>query len=156
MTNKIYIGNTQQHFKMRMKGHFQDIKKLMEKGVRSDSYTQHFAGIWPRGAAVPTPGMYHDLIKCKILWQGNPILVMKTFRKNTCALCNRERMEIIKISRATPDILINSCSEIHGACCHKPRFHRYHGQDNPSADDRKKCEKVPLEAPNLIRRRTKI
>ena len=26
MTNKIYIGNTQQHFKMRMKGHFQDVK----------------------------------------------------------------------------------------------------------------------------------
>jgi hypothetical protein len=24
-------------------------------------------------------------------------------------------MEIIKISRSTPDILINSCSEIHGA-----------------------------------------
>jgi hypothetical protein len=38
-------------------------------------------------------------------------------------------MEIIKISKATPDILINSCSEIHGACRHKPRFHRYHEQD---------------------------
>jgi hypothetical protein len=38
LTNKIYIGNTQQHFKMRMGGHFQDIKQLMEKGVHSDSY----------------------------------------------------------------------------------------------------------------------
>jgi hypothetical protein len=156
MTNKIYIGNTQQHFKMRMKGHFQDVKKLMEKGVHSDSYARHFAGIWPRGAAAPTPGMQRDLIKCEILWQGNPISVVKTFGKNTCALCNRERMEIIKISRATPNILINSCSEIHGACRHKPRFHRYHEQDNPSADDRKKREKVPLEAPNPIRRRTNL
>jgi hypothetical protein len=56
-------------------------------------------------------------------------------------------MEIIKISRATPDILINSCSEIHGACRHKPRFHRLNEQELPSADDRKKHEKVVLEAP---------
>jgi predicted GIY-YIG superfamily endonuclease len=33
---KIYIGNTQQNFKKRMAGHFQDIKKLMEKGVQVD------------------------------------------------------------------------------------------------------------------------
>jgi hypothetical protein len=41
MTNKIYIGNTQQNFKKRMTGHFQDVKKLMEKGVHSDSYARH-------------------------------------------------------------------------------------------------------------------
>jgi hypothetical protein len=35
MMNKTYIGNTQQHFKRRMRGHFQDVKKLMEKGVHS-------------------------------------------------------------------------------------------------------------------------
>jgi hypothetical protein len=100
--------------------------------------------------------MQHDLIKCEILWKGNPILVVKTFRKNTCALCNRERIEIIKISRTTPNILINSCWKIHGVCRHKARFHRYHGQDNPSADDCKKCEKVILEAPNPVRRRTNL
>jgi hypothetical protein len=33
MTNKIHVGNTQQNFKKRMTGHFQDVKKLMEKGV---------------------------------------------------------------------------------------------------------------------------
>jgi hypothetical protein len=65
-------------------------------------------------------------------------------------------MEIIKISRSTPDTLINSCSEIHGACRHKPRFHRYHEQESPSADDRKKREKVVLEAPNPIRRRINL
>jgi hypothetical protein len=130
---------------MQMKGHFQDVKKLMEEGVHSDSYARHFAGIYPRGAAVPTPGMQRDLIKCKILWQvaRQPNFGGKKLRKNTCALCNKERMEIIKISRSTPDILINSCSEIHGACRHKPRFDRYHEQDNPSADDRKKREKSP-------------
>jgi hypothetical protein len=88
----------------------------MEKGFHSDSYTRHFAGIWPRGAAAPLPGMQWDMIKCEILWKGNPISVLKTFGKATCALCNRERLEIIKISQSTLDILINSCSEIHGAC----------------------------------------
>jgi hypothetical protein len=34
----------QQHFKTQMKGHFQDIKKLMEKGAHSNSYARHFAG----------------------------------------------------------------------------------------------------------------
>jgi hypothetical protein len=41
-------------------------------------------------------------------------------------MCNRERMEIVKLSRSIPNQLINSCSKIHGACRHKPRFHRYH------------------------------
>jgi hypothetical protein len=57
MTNKIYIGNTQQNFKKRMTGHFQDVKKLMEKGVHPDSYARHLTGIWPTGAASPSPGM---------------------------------------------------------------------------------------------------
>jgi hypothetical protein len=98
MTNKIYIGNTQQNFKKRMAGHFQEVKKLMEKGVHSNSYTRHFANIWPRGATPPTSGMQRDLIKCNVLWKGNPIYVVKTFGKSPCALCNRERMAIAKIS----------------------------------------------------------
>jgi hypothetical protein len=43
MMNKIYIGKTQQNFKKRMVGHSQDVKKLMEKGVHSDSYARHFS-----------------------------------------------------------------------------------------------------------------
>jgi hypothetical protein len=66
MTNKIYIENTQQNFKKRMTGHFQDVR----------SYAQHVTGIWPRGAEVPTPGMQRNLIKCNILWKGNPSSVV--------------------------------------------------------------------------------
>jgi hypothetical protein len=66
-------------------------------------------------------------------------------------------MEMIKLSGSTPDILINSCSEIHGTCRHtKPRFHRYHEQETPSADDRKKREKVDLEALNPKRKRINL
>jgi hypothetical protein len=60
------------------RGHFQgDVKKLIKKGVHSDSYTRHFAGIWHRGTTAPTTGMQRILIKCEILWQGNPISVLK-------------------------------------------------------------------------------
>jgi hypothetical protein len=79
-------------------------------------YARHFASIWPRGAAAPSPGMQQDLIECQILWQGNPISIIKTFGKSSCTLCNRERMEIVRLSQMIPDKLINSCSKIHGAC----------------------------------------
>jgi hypothetical protein len=91
MTNKIYIGNTQQNLKKRMAGQLQDIKKLMEKGVHSDSYARHFTGIWPRGAASLSPGMKRDLITCNILWKGNPISAINTFGKSTSVLCATER-----------------------------------------------------------------
>jgi hypothetical protein len=127
----------------------------MEKGVHSASYARHFASIWPQGAAAPTPGMQRALIECNILWSGNPILVIKTFGKSTCVLCNRERMEIVKLNRTITDKLINSSLEIHGTCYHKPRFHRYHKQTTTySADECKKRKKVALEAPNPTTRRT--
>jgi hypothetical protein len=81
-----------------MMGHFQDVKKLMEKGVHSGSYARNFTGIWPRGAASPLLGIPQDLIKCNVLWKGKTISVVKTFGKCTCALCNIETMEIVKLS----------------------------------------------------------
>jgi hypothetical protein len=87
MTNKICIGNMQQHFKMRIiRGHFQEVKKLIEKGVYLDSYTRHFAGIWPRGATSPSSGIQWDMIQSNILWKGKPISIVKTFGKATCTL----------------------------------------------------------------------
>jgi hypothetical protein len=61
MMNKIcYIGNTQQHFKNRTRGHFQDVKKLLKKEAHSDSCTQDTSPAFGpgRGAASPIPGAY--------------------------------------------------------------------------------------------------
>jgi hypothetical protein len=57
MNGGVYIGNTQQYFKHRMRGHIQDIKKLVERNLPSDSYAPHFAGLIPGAAIGPTPGM---------------------------------------------------------------------------------------------------
>jgi hypothetical protein len=38
------------------------------------------------------------------------------------------------LTRETPHLAINCCSEIYGSCRHRPRFHRYQ-TDKPSTDD---------------------
>jgi hypothetical protein len=54
MMNKIYIGNTQHHFKNRMRGHFQDVKKLLEKGVHQTPTQDTLSAFVPaRGAPSP-------------------------------------------------------------------------------------------------------
>jgi hypothetical protein len=126
----------------------------MERGAHCDSYARHFISIWPRGAASPWLWMQRDLIKCNVLQKGNPMYLVKTFSKSTCTLCNRERMEIVKLSQKIPELLINYCSKFteHADTRHKPRFHRYHKQ-KPSADERNKREKVVPNAINPKRRR---
>ena len=124
-TGKVYIGNTQQEFKTRMRQHFEDVKKLVKTGKNSDSYARHFASLWPPEKGTPSSGAQREEIECRVLWQGNPINATKSFGKHNCTLCNRERLEIIKRSRFKPGSIINSCSEIYGACRHKTKFHRY-------------------------------
>jgi hypothetical protein len=83
-SGKIYIGNTQQFFKARMRGHFQDVKQHhhVEKNIFSDSYAKHFGNMVPQGAQAPTPGMHSDLISCSVIWKGDPVTAVKTFGKN--------------------------------------------------------------------------
>jgi hypothetical protein len=139
-TGKIYIGNTQQYFKSRMRGHFQDVNQIVEKNVYSDSYAKHFGGQVPKGASAPTPGMQRDLISSSILWKGDPLTAVKSFRWNSCCqLYNQERMAIDKACQhKDAKGLVNSRSELHGACRHIPRFHRLSIKAAPSADERKK------------------
>jgi hypothetical protein len=91
MMNKIYIGNTKQHFKMRMIDHFQDVKKLMwrkEFTLTPTADTLLASGPEER---LHQCQVCSNLIKCEILWKGNPTLVIKTFGKNPPALCGIEK-----------------------------------------------------------------
>ena len=47
-TGRRYIGTTQQTFKNRMAGHFNDIQKMITKNLRSDSLATHFSNILPK------------------------------------------------------------------------------------------------------------
>ena len=141
ITGKSYIGQTQQNFKKRMQGHFNDVQKLHNKKIKSDSYAKHFAYQLQnfKGKKL-TPKFQRQHISSEVVWQGNPISAVKTFKTPHCALCNRERLEIFQRSRKKPNLLINSCSEIFGGCRHNPKFHRY--SKTISADDSEKDERV--------------
>ena len=60
-----------------------------------------------------------------LIWQGNPISCMKTFGKEVCLLCMRERIKISKVQQLEENYLINLCYKNFGACRHKMRFHRF-------------------------------
>ena len=84
-------------------------------------------------------GQIRKLAKVSILWQGKPISNMKTFGKLNCSLCMRERLSIIKALKRDKNLktkdVINSNNEIYGACCHKPKFHRYARLQTASTDE---------------------
>ena len=148
--NMYYIGNTQQQYKNRMGGHFNDVQKLLSKDIKSDSYAKHFATHFKKGVK-PTPTEQRAIQQFEVIWQGNPISASKTFGTRGCILCTREKIAIIKAGRKEPEKLINSCSEIYGGCRHKPKFHRYKEEGKTiSTDDPEKGERVRGGTRNLI------
>ena len=119
---EIYIGNTQQTLKDRMKGHYNDVQQLVQNGKFSDSFARHFAQHF---SVKPSPQQQRDIMKFEIISSVNPISAMKTFGKHECTLCMKERLNILKFVRKRSSSVMNACSEIYGACRHKMRFHRF-------------------------------
>ena len=120
-----YIGNTQTKVKLRTNLHLGEVCTLVNKGKKSDSFARHFASHHINRQTKLTTGEARKDMKVTILWQGKAISSNKTFGTLNCALCMKERLEILKFSKKTPHLLINSSTEFYGACRHKPRFHRY-------------------------------
>ena len=117
--NAIWILNFQ------VLGNVGDVKRLVEKGVQSDSFARHFGQHYTKGDKPSNPELRKKM-KYQILWQGDPISCMKTFGKLNCSLCMRERIEILKAQQLpSSHLLINSNNEIFGACRHKTKFHRF-------------------------------
>jgi len=131
-----YLGCTQNSPKNRFTQHLNQVKNLIEKGKRTTSFADHFASHFQNTNQV-TIGEIREIVTVEIVWKGNPIGCMKTFGKKTCALCMRERLAIIDSFRWDRKKLINSNSEIYGACQHKTRFHRLEQNNIPSTDDRR-------------------
>ena len=130
-----------------MQGHFNDVRKIFTTGEYSDSYAKHFATHFE---SKPTPKDLRNIAKMDIIWQGKPVSVTKTFKKLNCILCMRERAEIISMLKKDPKNLINSSSEIYGACRHNPKFHRFCKQT--STDERVERERVDSNPTRIDRR----
>ena len=132
------IGNTQQKLKNRMNAHFSETKQLVNNDVFSDSFAKHFATHFNDGEKI-TRGDVRNITKLEILWQGEPMSSIKTFKKLNCNLCAKERIEICKAMKKDKEdktnFLINSLNEVCGACRHNPKFHRYCTITPKSADE---------------------
>jgi len=138
MTGKHCIGNTQQTFKDRMKGHFCGVQQLVSKGSESDSCASHFGPLFD---SKPSPTNLRCMQKFEVIWQGNPTSVVQKFGTCTCQLCLQEKMETVEASNKHPEKLINSCSEICRGCRHKLKFHRCKEEaETPSTDELSESE----------------
>ena len=122
------IGNTQQHLKTRMNQHFTDTKNPVNNDELSDSFAKHFASHFQDKNHV-SRGDVRKITNMEILWQGNPMSSVKTFKNLNCNLCTKERLEIYKFMKLDKKnktkLLINSLNELYGGCRHNPKFHKY-------------------------------
>ena len=107
----------------------------MDDKRRSDTFALHFAKHFPRNC---TAQQLRENIDFSILWQGNPLSCVKTFRTQKCRLCTMERLFILKLGKKHR--LINRRDELYGSCKQNPKLHRFNTDDPPG-------EKVPTNTP---------
>ena len=146
------IGNTQQKLKHRMNQHFTDTKDLVNDEKFSDSFAKHFASHFKEdnnnnnNNNNVTRGDVRNITNVEVLWQGNLISCVKTFKNLNCSLCTRERLEIYNAMKEDKkngsNPLINSLNELCGGCRHNPKFHRFCCVCPDSADEAIAAEKL--------------
>ena len=91
-----YIGSTQNQVKKRCATqHADDVCKLVNQGIPSDSFANHFATHFTGDEGVKCSNVRKHM-SVEILWKGNPITCMKTYGTNRCVLCMEERVAILK------------------------------------------------------------
>ena len=141
-TGHFYIGNTQQKLKTRMMQHFTEMSNLVKVGNTAYTFARHFASISQivNKNKEKFPNMdVREMMRMSILWYGNPISCHKSFGRWDCCLCMKERIIILEEMRkgkaAGKRHLINSASELYGAFCHRPNFHRYSGTQPTISDE---------------------
>ena len=102
--NEAYVGCTQDTFKKRMTHHFSDVTRLTstskpvlpsDDSRRSDTFAKHFAKHFPQDA---TPQQLWENLNLDVLWQGNPLSCVNTFKMPKCCLCTMERLFIFKLT----------------------------------------------------------
>ena len=141
-TDKYYLGCTQQLKKLRLQQHIAETKDKVYKNRNTDSFAAHFCQFIPPEAPRKGSTKYIKM-RVETVWKGDPMSTVKTFGSNRCKLCARERLAIVHALRKEPEKCINSCSELYGACRHKPRFHRFRKDDDPAnTDEPEKGERV--------------
>ena len=118
-----------------MTGHFNEKQKLIVKGIRSDSFAEHYSRILPKNIK-PSPQELRALMDFKVLQKMNPISTMKTIGTDHCKLCTDEKIKILKYTRELGPLIINKCSEVYGACRHRTKFHWFSSDEATEVAER--------------------
>ena len=131
-----------------MGSHFDDVRDLINQRKPADSFANHCAKFL-EGEGRVRRSFARKQVQCvEVLWKGNPLSCVKTFKSLTCKLCMKERFLIYEAKRNEEEEgtchLINSCNKFYGACRHIPRFHRYQRYDT-STDEGGYPEKIEGE-----------
>jgi hypothetical protein len=84
-----------------MQQHAQDVRHLIIKDIKSDSFASHFSKVISTRttrSSSQTKFKVQDHLRYRfeILWKGNLISAVKTFGEKTCTLCSHERLAIFK------------------------------------------------------------
>ena len=88
-------GKQSRHPKKIMEQHFQDVAQKVQYDKNSDTFAAHFAHHFDQK---PTPQQCHEIMKFETLSKVNPIELIKTWSKDSCTLCMKERLEIFSRS----------------------------------------------------------
>lgn len=128
-----------------MNQHFTDAKDLINNDELSNSFAKHFASHF-QDKKHTSRGDVRNITNVEIVWQGNPMSSIKTFRNLNCNPCTKERLEIYKAmqldQKNNSKLFINSLNELYGGCRHSPKFHGYCNICPESADEAIAAEKL--------------
>lgn len=121
---QFYIGQTSQHLKKRMSQHFQETRRSVMLGEKSDTFASHFSQHLIQDENDPSPKNQRQYMQFEVIKEMDAISAMKSFGQLDCRLCMAERLKILGVVK-NGDKIINSRSEIYGGCRHKKRFHSF-------------------------------
>ena len=82
-----------------MTQHFAKTEDLINDDKLSDSFAKHFASHFKDKKHI-SRGDVRNIANVEIIWQGNPISSIKTFKNMNCSLCTKERLEIYKAMKS--------------------------------------------------------
>ena len=139
-----YVGSTQQFVKKRLAQHCGDVKRLLLKDEKSDKFAEHFVkhrfeDLERRGMTVEDRieqleemkrkgrvsdeiELIRDMVKPSLLWDGNGLVVGRSFGKDNCMLCNMEKYHLVNRRRFAQ--VMNQNNELYGCCRHIPRIQK--------------------------------
>jgi len=142
---KFYIGNTQNFLKKRIQEHINDVVKLINKGIYSNSFAKHFASHF-KSHDIISARHVKPLLHITTINRLNPLEASHNFGTDKCQLCMEERIEITSAwLKDGQKKLINKNTEIYGACRHKAKLHVYEKATPIGTDEGIESQKKKLD-----------